>query len=282
MTFAVCPLSVIALRSHPSQRGEMVSQLLFGEVVEVLEEKGRAWSKLRCVWDDTVGWAASNQLLEITPAEYTGYRTQYALSLELLQAASSRDHFLPIPLGAQLPGYDGIRFQLGQAEYTFSGQVVFPGNFAPGREMLLKLARRYLHVPFLWGGRSPLGIDGSGLVQMAYKLVGIRLPRSAENQVYEGSIVDFIEQANPGDVAFFENNFGRVFHAGIIFPENRILHAFGKVRIDKLDHYGIYDEEKRKYSHRLRVVKSLLPPETPAFSEATGKSEPVPQQPALF
>lgn len=282
MTFAVCPLSVIALRSHPSQRSEMISQILFGELAEVMEEKGRAWVKIRCVWDDAVGWVAANQLLEITPNEYNAYRAHYALSLELLQGASASDHFLPVPLGAHLPLYDGIRFHVGEKEFTFSGQVLFPDNSLSNREMLLKLARRYLHAPFLWGGRSPMGIDGPGLVQMVFKFVGIRLPRNTETQVFEGDMVDFIEQANPGDVAFFENNFGRVFHAGIILPGNQILHAFGKVRIDTLDHYGIYDEERRKYSHRLRVIKSFLPPGSIPLSAMKEKSEPVSNQAALF
>ncbi len=282
MTFVVCPLSTIAVRSHPSQRSEMISQLLFGEMAEIMEEKGHTWAKVRCVWDDTVGWVASNQLLQITYSEYESYREQYALSLELLQAVTSNDHFLPVVLGAQLPGFDGIRFQLGEKDYAFSGQVIFPGSATANRDLLIKLARRFLHTPFLWGGRSPLGIDGAGLVQMAYKLCGIRLPRTAEQQVLEGVNVDFTEQAQPGDIAFFENNFGRVIHAGIVMPDSQILHAFGKVRIDLFDHYGIFDRERRKYSHRLRVIKSILPAVSVPKDTSQGKTEPVPNQMALF
>jgi len=282
MTFAVCPLSVVAVRSHPSQRSEMISQLLLGELVEVMEEKGRAWAKVRCVWDDLVGWAATNQLMQVTPIEYEEYRQHFAMSLELLQAASSSDHFLPIPLGAQLPLFDGISFRLGEREYAFSGQAITPGSGATSREMLVKLARRYLHTPFLWGGRSPMGIDAAGLVQMAFKLCGFRLPRTAEKQVFEGDNIDFTEQAQPGDVAYFENNLGRVVHCGIILPDNKIMHAFGKVRIDLFDHYGIYDEELRKYSHRLRVIKSLLPPLAEMPAAWKEKSEPAINQMALF
>ncbi len=260
----------------------MISQLLFGEPAEVMEEKGRAWAKVRCVWDDTVGWVASNQLLEITRSEYESYREQYALNLELFQAVTAADHFLPVVLGAQLPGFDGLRFRLGERDYAFSGQVVFPGASTGNRDMVVKLARRYLHTPFLWGGRSPLGIDGAGLVQMAFKLCGIRLPRTADKQVLEGENVDFTEQAQPGDVAFFENNFGRVIHAGIVLPDAQILHAFGKVRIDMLDHYGIFDREHRKYSHRLRVVKALLPPVSAMREEPAEKAEPSINQMALF
>lgn len=281
--YAVCSLNAIAVRSQPSQRSEMISQLLFGELAEVMEIKGQAWSRIRCEWDNTVGWAASNQLMPITPAEYESYQQSFALSLELFQAVTASDHFLPVSMGARFPGFDGIRFCLGERDYTFSGQVIFPGPEVQTRDMVVKLARRFLHTPFLWGGRSPLGVDGAGLVQAVFRLCGIRLPRHAEQQVFEGDVVDFIEQAHPGDIAFFENNFGRVFHTGILLNDNQIIHAFGKVRIDMLDHYGIYDLERRKYSHRLRVIKSFLPasnlPKTASDAEKMASSN---SQMALF
>ncbi len=281
--YAVCPLNVIAIRAQPSQRSEMISQLLFGELAEVMETKGQAWSRIRCEWDNTLGWAASNQLMPITPAEYESYQQSFALSLELFQAVTASDHFLPVAMGARFPGFDGIRFYLGERDYAFSGQVIFPGPEVQTRDMTVKLARRFLHAPFLWGGRSPLGVDGAGLVQAVFRLCGMRLPRYAEQQVLEGDVVDFIEQARPGDIAFFENNFGRVFHAGILLSDNQIIHAFGKVRIDLLDHYGIYDLERRKYSHRLRVVKSLLPAsDMPKTFSDVEKAEVSAAQMALF
>lgn len=257
--FAVCPLSAVSVRTHPSQRSEMSSQILFGEVVEIMEEKGRAWYLVRCLWDDAVGWVASNQLLVLAASEVPIFIGEEALSLELFQPITANDHFLPVPMGARLPGFDGMRFSFGSKNFSFTGQVVFPSKSVSNRDILVKIARRYLHTPFLWGGRSPLGIDGAGLVQMAFKFCGIRLPRTADQQVLQGRHVDFAEQAIPGDVAFFENNMGRIVHAGIILSDNQILHAFGKVRIDLMDHYGIFDKEKKKYTHRLRVVKSWLP-----------------------
>lgn len=257
--FAVCPLSAVAVRNHPSQKSEMLTQILFGEVVEIMEERGKAWYLVRCLWDDSVGWVASNQLLPLGASELHLYQQEEALSLELMQPVTASDHFLPVPMGARFSGFDGIRFRFALKDYSFTGQVIFPAKSGGNRDLLIKIARRYLHAPFLWGGRSPFGIDGSGLVQMAFKMCGIRLPRTADQQVLHGQHIDFVEQANQGDVAFFENNMGRIVHAGIILTDNQILHAFGKVRVDIMDHYGIYDREKKKYSHRLRVVKSFLP-----------------------
>jgi len=104
-----------------------------------------------------------------------------------------------------------------------------------------------------------MGIDCSGFTQTVYKIAGIKLPRDAYQQVEEGELVDFMEQAEAGDLAFFENNKGRITHVGIILSENEVIHAHGKVRIDKIDHFGIFNSDTQKYSHKLRVIKRVLP-----------------------
>ena len=103
-----------------------------------------------------------------------------------------------------------------------------------------------------------MGIDGPGLIQMVFKLTGISMPREAEQQVYLGEAVDFVEQSRPGDIAFFENKTGRITHCGIILPNREVLHAYGSVRIDAIDHFGIYNKKQGRYTHRLRVVKRML------------------------
>lgn len=258
MSYGICSLSTVPIRNSSSHKSEMISQLLFGEVFEILETKGRQWLRVRCDWDNFVGWVAANQTQVITPGEFEQCREHYAYSLEVLQAVMADDHYVPVTLGAQLPLFDGMRLRLGGIFYTFSGQAVFPSDVKSTVDFLLKIARRYLNVPFLWGGRSPFGIDGPGLVQMVFKICGYALPREPAQQVFLGRSVDFVEQALPGDVAFFENRHGRIAHAGILLPGGEILHAYGRVRIDKLDHYGIYDQEQKRYTHRLRVVKRLL------------------------
>jgi hypothetical protein len=263
MSYVICPLSVIPIRASASHSSEMVSQLLFGELAEVLETKGRQWLRLRCHWDNLVGWANANQLQPITPSEFATYQQHFAYCLELTQPVVSDDYFLPVTLGAQLPDYDGIRLKMGGITFTFSGQAVFPGDMSPSVELMLKIARRYLHAPYLSGGRSPFGIDSGGFLQMVFKLLHIRLPREAAQQVFGGEAVDFVEQAQAGDLAFFEDRQGRINHTGIILPEHRIIHAYGKVRVDNVDHFGIYNLEQNRYTHRLRVVKRLLPLEQP-------------------
>jgi hypothetical protein len=256
--YAVCPLSVVSVRSTPAHKAEMVTQLLFGEVFEILDRKGRQWYQIQCPWDKTIGWVRANQVKAITPSEFHDYRTDQAYSLELFQAIMGDNEFQAIPLGAKLPKFDGLRLQLGDLPYTFSGQAVFSNDIKKPLDFVLKVARRYLNVPYQWGGRSPFGIDASGLIQMIYKMAGINLPRVADQQVYCGDSIDFIEQARPGDLAFFQNRKGRINHTGLILPDGFILHAFGKVRIDKIDHFGIFDEEQGKYTHQLRLVKRMF------------------------
>jgi cell wall-associated NlpC family hydrolase len=126
------------------------------------------------------------------------------------------------------------------------------------RELLISYALMYYNTPYLWGGRSPYGIDCSGLSQMVYRMVGISLPRDASQQVKEGQDLSFIEEALPGDLAFFGDDAGVITHVGVIWEQNRIIHASGRVRVDKIDHHGIFNEELKRYTHHLKVIKRIL------------------------
>ena len=263
MSYGICPLSIVPIRNSSNQKSEMISQLLFGEVVEILEQKGKQWVKIRCQADNFVGWVATNQLKAITPSEFESFQENFAFCLDIMQPVMATNHFIPITLGAKLPNFDGIRFQLGEETFTFSGQAVFHQDIEPNADFIIKMAKRFLNAPYLWGGRSPFGIDGDGLVQLVYSLAGINLPREVALQVHEGHLVDFMEETQAGDIAFFENRNGKITHTGIILPNQTILHAFGKVRIDRVDHFGIFNEKHAKYTHRLRVVKRVLSKEAP-------------------
>ena len=110
----------------------------------------------------------------------------------------------------------------------------------------------------IFGGKTPLGIDCSGFTQMVYKLNGYKLLRDASQQASQGEALSFIEESEPGDLAFFDNSEGVIIHVGIIMEDNYIIHAHGKVRIDRLDHSGIYNVDKRIHTHKLRVIKKII------------------------
>jgi hypothetical protein len=263
--FAICPLSSIPVRANPSDSAEMTTQILFGEIVEIIKTVDRldalnnGWLYIRCTWDNYNGWVTKKQLQIIDNEYITAVEKAYCY--DLTNAVMGSDHSLPITIGASLPHFDGISFALGAAKYTFSGQAIYPSQLVANSTLLLKMARRYLYAPYLWGGRSPFGIDCSGFTQMCFAMLGTALPRDAYQQAESGENVDFLEQAQAGDLAYFQNTSGRIIHVGILMGEGLIIHASGHVRIDKIDHYGIYNVQTNRYSHVLRLVKRLLPKE---------------------
>ncbi len=258
---AICQLSVTSVRATPSDKDEIVTQLLFGELVEILDfgKAKKNWCQIRCDWDGYEGWMDVRQLHMISPEEAELYRNDHAYCLDLVSTLTNNDHFLPITMGATLPSFDGFNLHLGDKHYTFGGQAILRGTLKPTSELIIKLARRYLYAPYLWGGRSPFGIDCSGFTQTVFKMVGLKLRRDASQQVEQGRLIDFVEQAQAADLAFFENDKGKIVHVGIVMDGGFIIHAAGQVRIDKIDHYGIFNEKRGLYSHKLRIIKRFLP-----------------------
>ena len=125
------------------------------------------------------------------------------------------------------------------------------------KSKIITTALRFLNSPYLWGGRTPLGIDCSGFTQMVYRLQGIDLPRDAYQQSEVGTTLSFIEESEAGDLAFFDDQEGKITHVGIMLEDNHIIHASGKVRIDRIDQQGIFNKETGKHTHKLRLIKSI-------------------------
>ena len=145
--------------------------------------------------------------------------------------------------------------EINTSKYSFEGLKVCGEK--PKSE-LVKTAFMYLNAPYLWGGKSPFGIDCSGFTQMIYKLNGYHLLRDASQQATQGEPLSFIEESEPGDLAFFDNDEGNIIHVGIMMENNYIIHASGKVRIDRLDHLGIYNADVNRHTHKLRVIKKII------------------------
>jgi len=238
-------------------QSEMISQLLFGEKVEVLIKKHTNWAKVKSIYDGYVGWVDKRMIHYLTDKEYEKLQKDVVLVAEFAQGIASSGESHCISFGAELSRFDGMSSKLPFGKFIYNGQFIKPDQIQDKREMIVKLAKKYLHSPYLWGGRSPFGIDCSGFTQIIYKMVGIKLPRDARDQVLEGDGIDFISQISPGDLAFFSKE-GRVHHVGIVLEDFKIIHASGYVRIDKLDHFGIYDKSERRYTHELRICKSFI------------------------
>jgi hypothetical protein len=257
-THGVVHLSVIPVRRLPNDKSEIVTQLLFGETLEVITKKHNNWCRIKSEWDGYEGWVDRKQLLLISKSEFDKLSGRRAYALDICAPVYSDKRNTPILIGSTLPRYDGISLKISNGRMRYSGQIISPEFTSVRLELLRKIAFKYLGAPYLWGGRSPFGIDCSGYVQNVFKFFNIRLPRDAYQQAGEGEVVDFISQSKLGDLAFFANEEGKIIHVGIVLENNEIIHASGEVRIDLIDHMGIYNRQKRDYTHFLRIIKRVI------------------------
>ena len=252
--FGICNLAIIPLRSEPSDKSEIVSQVLFGEHFEIMEQL-KQWSRIKLQYDDYEGWVDAKQYQIISESNYSQLSEDaIVLNADLVEYITGPNNvLLPVTLGASLSFLN--HGDVNTSNYNFEGTKI---SGTKTKDCLLNTAFMYLNAPYLWGGKTPFGIDCSGFTQMVYKLNGYKLMRDASQQSKQGEALSFIEESEPGDLAFFDNEDGNIIHVGIIMEDNYIIHASGKVRIDRLDHLGIYNAEVNKHTHKLRVIKKII------------------------
>ena len=253
MKYGISNLSIIPMRHEASDQSEMVNQILFGEHFKILESR-KKWSKIRLAHDSYEGWICNKQWIEIEEDNYKQLDKDVSTITTDILDIISKDFHQPIVIGSILPSFKSGHAIFNTEMYQFDG-LTTPGFTQ--KDKLIENALIYLNAPYLWGGRSPLGIDCSGLTQMVYRLQGVDLPRDAYQQAEIGTTLSFVEESEPGDLAFFDNNEGKVIHVGIIMENNYIIHASGKVRIDRIDQQGIFNKDLGKHTHKLRLIKSI-------------------------
>lgn len=237
MEKGICIVSVAPLRAESTHQSEMVSQILYGESVEILEANG-SFSKVKTDFDQYEGWVDAKQIFRISEEELSKRKTK--ICNEVFGIKDLPEGHTLLSIGSEIQGENDQTLQ------------------AATRETISHTARLFLNVPYLWSGRSFFGIDCSGFSQLVYKVHGVSLPRNACHQAENGTVLDFIEESEPGDLAFFENEEGKISHVGIMLEDQQIIHAYGKVRIDTLDSSGIFNKDLGKHTHRLRFVKRIL------------------------
>lgn len=249
MQYGICNQSIVPVRLEPAHPSEMVNQLLFGEHFKILEERGK-WSRIRIAFDSYEGWIDNRQFLKIDEELFLKLSNSIPeYSADLIEhLIDDQNQFTLIPIGSLLNASSVLK-------QRYDGQVL---SGSRDKSNVVETALMYLNAPFLWGGKTPFGIDCSGFTQMVYKLNGYSLLRDSNQQASQGEPLSFIEESEPGDLAFFDNAEGKITHVGIMMLDNYIIHVDGKVRIDRIDHSGIFNLDSRKHTHHLRVIKKII------------------------
>lgn len=256
--FGICIVACAPIRIDSSDKSEMISQLLYGETCKILLRKRNNWVRISCTHDGYEGWMDPKQLTLITKTELNKLNDKVSFVLDTFSQVGNHKHMINILFGSQLPKYDGMSFTMPHIKLTFSGKATSKELLINTEDQFIKLCRKFIHAPYLWGGRSMFGIDCSGFVQNIFKIFGFQMARDAHQQVDYGETIDFVQLSKTGDLAFFVNEEHKVNHVGIILPNQEIIHASGMVRIDYLDHEGIYNRETKKYTHKLHIIKRIL------------------------
>lgn len=278
MRAGICLMPLLPLRSKPDERSEMVTQILFGELFEILEETD-SWSLVRNQSDNYIGWCTTKMLQVLPFQAFDRLKsskptfTRNMISPCVRENEDEPDLF--IPAGSRLYDFDKVsgsfqvfrskqadveRFEeeIWRIEPGFYKETFVSNSSLPSEEILL-FAKQFTNAPYLWGGKSILGIDCSGLVQLTFSISGFDLPRDACHQVQIGEHVPYLSGARAADLAFFANADGKVVHVGILMDECHIIHASGFVHTDRIDNHGIFNETLGKYTHTLYAIRRLLP-----------------------
>lgn len=252
MEFAIINVPAAPVRRKARHQSELVSQLLFGETVRILKEKGNLWVKVRSLHDNYEGWMTNTLLEEIAENEANGF-AEY-VTTQLINTIVVDGKTMHVPLGASLPHFSDGKGRIGKRQYSFEGNISKRTTIQPGEAAILQLTRPWLNAPYLWGGRTILGVDCSGFVQVNYKMMGIDLPRDAWQQAQRGTTVKKLKEAVCGDLAFFDDK-DEIVHVGILLNSEQIIHASGRVRIDTIDKKGIINSDTGKRTHYLQSLK---------------------------
>jgi len=256
--YSICLQTLIPVRINPSERAEMVTQVLFGELFTINEITGN-WAKITILFDGYNGWIDKKLVFEISEGFFNKLKkNETAISHKIISPINNitQNKIIPLVAGSFLPFINELgKFKIENETYHYKHKT---STYLPTGENIARLAKQFENAPYLWGGRTILGIDCSGFTQIVYKIAGIALNRDASKQIEQGKPVSFIEETHSGDLAFFDNDEGQIIHVGIILNKNKIIHASGWVRIDSIDHQGIFNENSNKYSHKLRVIKRII------------------------
>jgi hypothetical protein len=257
--FGVCRLSVVPVLSEAGVSVPL-SQLLFGDAYEVLERsKDKLWLRIKINFDGTEGWINFYHHHSIPPEYFAQIiNADFKITTDIVATILYKKSPLPILLGSIVPISSAELFKMDE-QFAFNGETKAISQKRE-REYIKSIALKYLNAPETAGGKNPFAICSQGLIQMVFKISGYSIPWDISQQALIGKKVKDVSSAKPGDIAFFKNKSGKIIHAGIVLDENKIIHAFGQVRIDLFNEEGILNTETKIYTHSLASIRSVVNP----------------------
>lgn len=256
--FGISRLGVIPMRGEASHKSEMVSQLLFGEHYKVIEYSAdNEWVHIENHFDTYKGWIPSNQHNNITEEYFEQINeSEYKICLDISSTILYQKSPVNIVMGSIIPISTNELFKM-EEQLAFGGEsksVLVKREF----EFIKTVGMKLLNTPYLWGGRSPYGIDCSGFVQLIFKVGGYRLARDSKDQALQGAEIQKFEEAAPGDLVFFSNDKGKVDHVAMLLEGDQVIHSSGKVRIDTISGEGIHHAETNQITHSNPSIRRVL------------------------
>lgn len=260
-SFGITAVTHISVRSNPDNKSELLTQLLFGESFRILDQWNE-WLHIRILPGGQQGWILNYSYIPVSspPEEPGSGETHVNLQILYVSRVDKPRHNIIVLPGSTLPcnPQSGKEFSLGSFKFRYVSPV--PEELDVNRQNKMEaLALIFINAPFLWGGRSLFGIDNTGLIQLVFKMYGINVPGNLEDLLKIGHPIAFAHDSMPGDIAFFENKDGDIIHSGIVTQPGKIIHCYGHVREDSLDHAGIYGSDEEKYLFYLRIINRILP-----------------------
>jgi gamma-D-glutamyl-L-lysine dipeptidyl-peptidase len=250
---AFCCVPVSPMRKAPAHEAEMVSQLVFGEFVNIIEASGTEWLRIVCRYDGYEGWCQVSHLAAVNETDFN--RESSLLAAGWVNEINYNGQQMFVPYGSSIAPFPDGKSDCGKNHVFFEGAAWLAQEVKIDNQVIEQAAFKFLNTAYLWGGKTVFGTDCSGFTQTVFKFLNLKLPRDAHAQAESGITVDFLQEARCGDLAFFDNEDGRIIHVGLLLDAQEIIHAAGKVRIDKIDNAGIVNSQTGLRTHRLRIIK---------------------------
>ena len=264
-----CPVTPV--REEPAHAAEQATQLLFGEVCEVVDRHS-SWTKIRSTMDGQVGWVVSKMLTPVSEEamRLLGEKREangegiVATPMAIATATATGEQLM-LTIGTRLPYYKKGTFEVLGKKYKIDPRCVYEvkGERSEVKgEDVVRVAQSLLNVSYLWGGKNIMGYDCSGFTQTVYSVFGINLLRNAREQVTQGQVVGSLAEAQPGDLVFFDHldrapEARRITHVGMLISPTEVIHCSGCVHVDKIDETGIR-LANGKLTHYLVQIKRYL------------------------